>query len=285
LFNGEHEETLTVASEGASLAAKVGHIGTENLCSRMVALGRGVVDADLDALERAAIEELPVYESINSPWIALSHAWLSNIHATRGRFDEALHHAEESMRLMPPSSWTGLGEASKVLALAVSGQREACLAMLDDPAVKVPSATEPTAAGQHFIIQASLAAASIIGSKEHAVRWYDDFVRADVQYRYFGFELMICERVAGMTAVTAGRFDEAERHLSEATRIAAEDPNFLDAPHVDYWFAKMLVERGRPEDRVEATRRATLARAEFARRNMPPYLAMADGLLQEISGA
>jgi tetratricopeptide (TPR) repeat protein len=282
LWHGEQAEALKVAEEGRVLAAKVGHIGTENLAARVEALARGVVDGDLDALERVALAELPVYESINSPWVSLSHGWISYLALSRGRFDEALHHAEESIRLMPPSAWTGLGEGFKILVLATTGQRDACFAMFDDPAFVIPGPGAPSSAGAHFTFHYSMMAAAILGSKEHAQRWYPAAAHVAGLYHYMGFELMILERVAGMVALTAGLFDEAERHLTEATRIATQDPNFLDAPHVDYWFARMLVERGDPADRDEAVRRATLAREEFARRDCPPWLAMADSLLSQL---
>ena len=89
MFSGEQTDALKVAEEGATLAANVGHIGTESLCLRVVAMGHGIVDADLDELERVASSELAVYEAISSPWIALSHAWLSTLQIARGRFDTA----------------------------------------------------------------------------------------------------------------------------------------------------------------------------------------------------
>ncbi len=283
LFHGDQTEALKVAEEGATLARKVGHIGTENLSLRVVALAHGIVDGDLDALERTAREELPVYESINSPWVSLSHGWISALVLARGRFDEALHHAEESIRLMPPSSWTGLGDGFKIHALAISGQRDACLELLDDPGFVIPGPDAPTGAGRHFTFHYAMVAASILGLKDHAARYYDAAVRATSQYRYMAFDAMIVERLAGMTAMTAGRSEEAERHFAEATRIAAEDPNFLDAPHVDYWLARFLLERGDQADRTEAARRATLARDEFARRDCPPYQAMAEDLLKQLA--
>ena len=155
--------------------------------------------------------------------------------------------------------------------------------MLDDPTFTPPTSDAPTGSGQHFRFNGSLIAASVLGSKEHAARWYPEIARLTGQYRYMSFDAMISERMAGMTATTAGMFDEAERHLIEATRIAAEDPNFLDAPHVDYWFARMLVERGRSEDRDDAFKKAALARDEFARRDCPPYVAMADALLEQLA--
>ncbi len=83
-----------------------------------------------------------------------------------------MHHADESIRLMPASSWSGLGEGAKTLVHAVSGQREECLALLDDPTFVAPAEGAPSPAGQHFRFHSALVAACIIGSKEHAERWY-----------------------------------------------------------------------------------------------------------------
>lgn len=283
LFKGDLDDGQAVAEEGAALAANVGHLGTEALCRRMVAFAHAQRDADLAAFHEAALEDLPVMEAINSPWVSLSHAWLSSSHLALGQFDEALNAADEAIRTMPASAWTGFGEAAKVLALAWSGRRDECLAMLDDPALGVPPPGEPVPAGRLFWFHASLAAAAMIGASEHAERWYPQLAPEKYDYQYAWIDMTILARVLGMVAAAAGRFDDAERHFSEASRIAVEAPNLMDAPNVDYFFAKMLVDRGRPEDRDEAVRRATAARDEFARRNSPPGLALAEALLHDLA--
>jgi tetratricopeptide (TPR) repeat protein len=283
LWSGRREEALAVAAEGAEIAAKVGNIGTRSLCERTVAWANYLLDADADANTRAAEADLPILGLINSPWVALTNAWLSSAYQTQGRFAEAVEQADEAIRVMPASGWTGMGEAAKLLALALSGDRTGCLALIDDPQFAVPNGLDPHPAGAVFRFETLLMSVAILGLEDHARRLYPAAVQLAERSRYLWFDLTIAERLAGMVALTAGLFDEAEQHLNEATRIAAEDPNPLDAPHVDYWFAKMLLCRGRAEDRDEAIRRATFARDEFARRNVPPYLAMSEALVQELA--
>ena len=97
---------------------------------------------------------------------------------------------------------------------------------------------------------------------------------------YGFFDLQISERIAGMVAATAEQWEDAERHFVEAARIAREAPNRWDAPHVEYWHGKMLLDRGRPEDREAGIAKVKAARAEYERRGMPVHLKMADDLLR-----
>ncbi|HUR76534.1 MAG TPA: AAA family ATPase [Acidimicrobiales bacterium] len=284
LWSGHRDEARELAAEGSDLAARIGHTGTLSLCARTVAWADYLLDADIQANLRAAQADLPMLEAINSPWIALTHAWLSVVHRTLGNFGDAGHHASEATRLMPPSAWSGMGEGAAVVLRAYEGDRTGCLALLD-AADLFHSATGPRPAGQEWLSMSALEAVSILGLAEHARRLYPEALRLAGLFRYGAFELAVSERLAGMVAMTAGQFDDAERHLTEAERIARDDPNPLDAPHVDLWFAKLLLARGRPEDRPEANRRARAAHAVFVRRGTPPYTAMAEDVLRALGGA
>jgi tetratricopeptide (TPR) repeat protein len=283
LYAGLREEARELAAEGAELAAKVGHIGTESLCARTVAWCDYVIDADPAANLAAAEADLPMLQKIGSPWVALTHAWLSAAYQTLGRNDEALAQADETARVLPPSAWTGVGEAAKILALAHAGQREASLALIDEVGYQASDSAQT--GGQLFCLQATLAAIAILDSREHAERFYPDAVRLMDISRYAWFDLKITARLAGMVALTAGLLDEAEQHLAVAAQVVRDDPNVVDAPHVDYWMAKLLNRRARSEDRPEAIRLATAARDEFVRRETPPYVVMADALLAELGAS
>jgi class 3 adenylate cyclase/tetratricopeptide (TPR) repeat protein len=280
IWNGKVAEGREYAAEGAELAERVGHIGTHALCLRARTLADAAAhEADLDELERVALLENQMLTAVNSPWVALSEAWLSTIHSWRGRVDEALAHADRCAELLPPSAWTGLGEAAKLMALATAGEHEQCRALLRSGEYPPPAETGVTSAGNHFRFMAALVAIATTGDQEYAEKWYDAVEREATQYRYYGFDMQISERVTGMIALTAGRLDEAERHLSEALVAAKEDPNHLDAPHVDYWYARLLVAQGRG---AEAKEYATKAYTEFARLGAPPFMQAAEDLLAEL---
>ncbi|HUR77611.1 MAG TPA: AAA family ATPase [Acidimicrobiales bacterium] len=281
IWNGKVAEGRELAHEGAELAARVGHIGTHALCLRARAiadsLGGG---ADLDELERVALLENEMLKGVNSPWVALSHAWLATIHTWRGRIEDALAAAQRCAELMPPSAWTGLAEAASLEALAVAGDIEACRQMLRSGDFEPPSESGVTSAGNHFKFHAALVAIAMTDDRELAQNWYEAADRETGVFKYAAFDMKIAERVTGMMALTAGRLEDAERHLTEARRIAIEDPNRFDAPHVDYWYARLLVAQGRTG---EAATFATAARDEFARLGAPPFLQAAEELLAQLA--
>jgi tetratricopeptide (TPR) repeat protein len=280
IWNGKVEEGVALATEGEELCVRVGHIGTQALCLRARTLGESILEPDLDVMESAAALENAMLTSVNSPWVALSEAWMATLDEWRGRFDEALAHAARCEELMPQSAWSGLGDAARLTVLAWAGKSEECAALLRSGTYDPPAEGAVASAGHHFKFQAAMTAIGLTGDTELAEQWYDAAAREVSVYRYGGFDLSVSERLTGMVALTAGRLDDAARHLTEADRIAREDPNRLDAPHVDYWLARLHLAQG---DNEEARRRATAARDEFARLGAPPFEAAAAELLARLS--
>lgn len=285
IWSGQPAKGLELAAEGEALAAKIGHVGTQALAMRMAALASSATDPDLDRFERVAADELVMMESVSSPWVALTHTWIGAGHLLRGRFDQALHHADESIRLMPPSAWTGLGESCKIMVFAATGDASRYVELLDDPAFTLPEADAPSPAGVHFRFHGALVAVAALGDTERAAQLLPLARNAPATYPVSGFDLMIAERIVGAVALVAGELDEAERWLTEADRVARESPNRMDQPNVDYWMARLLLARGRSDDREEAVRRATAARDEFADRASPPFVGRAKALLAELQTA
>lgn len=282
LWMGEFDEGRATAAEGAELAMKVGHTGTYSLCARGVAWADYMISGDIDTCERAAREDLPILESINSPWVSLTHGWLAAMHNLQGRYDEALHDATESIRLMPPCVWTGFGESAELRILASMGERERVLELIEDPRFPASCPVDDArGAGAQFRYHATLQVVAQLGLTDHAIRLYPDAARLSEVYRYVWFDFTISERLAGMVALTAGLLDEAEAHFDRAARVAVDDPNVADAPRVELWRARLMLVRGRPEEREKARRLVLAAREEFVRRGEGSTLAQADALLRE----
>jgi class 3 adenylate cyclase/tetratricopeptide (TPR) repeat protein len=279
IWSGRVEEGLAYAREGEELAARVGHIGTQALSMRGRALAECALNLDLAALETAAEVENEMLVGVNSPWVALSHSLLAAVYTWRGRFDDAVAQAERCREVLPASCWTGLGEAALIQVLAFKGDYDACRAMLRTGDFDPPPEHEPSGAGAHFKMHAAVSAIAFSGDVEYAERFYDRAKYTTQRYRYMGMELLITERLIGMLAFTAGRYDEAERHFAAAANFATNDPNRLDAPHVAYWQARLFEAQGKAGDAIA---QATAARDEFARIGAPPFAAMAQELLSRL---
>lgn len=96
------------------------------------------------------------------------------------------------------------------------------------------------------------------------------------------FDWALTERVAGMAAAAAGLWDEAESHFTEALAQAEKLPNVLDEPQVRHRYGKMLLDRGRTEDRDRAREMVSSALERYRRMGMPIHAAMAEELLRGV---
>jgi hypothetical protein len=83
-----------------------------------------------------------------------------------------------------------------------------------------------------------------------------------------------------MTAAATGMWDEAEECFELALTHLGSRPNVIEAPQIRHWYAKMLLDRGRAEDRDRAREMLDSALDDYRRIGMPVHAAMAEGLLK-----
>jgi hypothetical protein len=97
------------------------------------------------------------------------------------------------------------------------------------------------------------------------------------------FDLALAQRVAGMAAAAGGLWDEAVAHFEIARRQADEIPVRLEQPQVSHWFGKMLLDRGRPEDRDRGREMIEAALEDYKAFGMPLHIARAEEMLARAS--
>ena len=121
----------------------------------------------------------------------------------------------------------------------------------------------------------------MLGEKERAGRYYDLVVECLELTGVIcptSFDCRLLERVAGIAAMAARCWDDADGHFRTALRQAEELPHRPEAAHTRRFFAEMLLERDGPGDRAEATQLIAEARDSYRRMGMAKHLAMAEGL-------
>jgi class 3 adenylate cyclase/tetratricopeptide (TPR) repeat protein len=91
--------------------------------------------------------------------------------------------------------------------------------------------------------------------------------------------LALWEKVAGIAATRAGRFDEAVEHFENALRQAHELPHKIEQPEVRRWYADMLIERGAPGDVDKARTLIAEAIALYTTIGMPKHIELAERVL------
>jgi hypothetical protein len=83
-----------------------------------------------------------------------------------------------------------------------------------------------------------------------------------------------------MAASCAQDWDRAAAHFESALERAAKLPNVMDEPQVQHFYAQMLADRGRPDDRQRARELAMAAVDGYRRLGIPVRLAMAEDLVK-----
>jgi tetratricopeptide (TPR) repeat protein len=278
-FSGHRRAGEELAEEAVELGARLGHHGGEILARRGVALSLALADADLDVLERIANYDLERFESIRSPWVSQSHAWLASLLILRGELDGALQCAERAIALEPPSAFTGFGWCYKFLSRAFGQDVEVCRELLEEIRGGLPVPGERATIGRTSMLVFAADGCVVAGLHDEAATLYPLVAeRADL-FPISLFDLVLTQRIAGMAAAVSERWDDAERHFVAALHQAEGFPNRLDEPQVKQWFGKMLLDRGRPQDKARGREMLDSAVEGYTRIRMPIHAAMARQVL------
>jgi class 3 adenylate cyclase len=279
-LSGDPRTARELAEEGVELGEKLGHRGGELLARRGVAIAWLLNNADLDELERIANDDLERFESIRSPWVSQSHAWLASLRILRGDVEEAVRDADRSIELEPPSAFTGFGWSYKFLSQAYGQDVEACRRLLADQRGALPDPGERASIGRTSMVIFAAYGCVVSALHDEAAALYPLVAERTDQIPIGLFDLVLTQRVAGMAAAAAERWDDAARHFEAALQQAEEFPNRIDEPQVRHWFGKMLLDRGRPQDHARGREMVGSAIDRYTTIGMPLHAAMARDLLR-----
>jgi hypothetical protein len=78
------------------------------------------------------------------------------------------------------------------------------------------------------------------------------------------------------------RWEDAEAHFARALHDVEAVPDRLDEPRVQYWYARMLVDRGEPGDREKARALFEKSLEGYRRLGMPLHVGWAEARLQSL---
>jgi tetratricopeptide (TPR) repeat protein len=255
------------AQEALDLSLRLGHLAGEILAGRGLALVRLPRSGDMDEIEQVVRKDLELCLRLKSPWGSQSYAWLADVVTRRGNPDEGRRLAEQAIQQEPASSWSGLGWASLLVNRAYAGDRATVEAMLaeQDETVRALRGDVPIAVGKSAMLAAVGEASGLLDLPDVAAAVYPALAALADRLAMQPFSWSLVHRIAGMAATASGQWEHAERHLDRALEQAETLPNRLEEPSVRYCRAKMLIRRGRPEDRRPAIELLDRARADYER--------------------
>jgi hypothetical protein len=237
-----------------------------------------LLSGDLEQLEADARADVLFTQSLNTPFESQSYSMLGAAIQLRGKLDEALECFEKSATLDVPSSFSGMDWAFKTVNRALAGRTEECRSVLTERIGDVLVSTAPRAGQMTMLLGATEAAA--ISAFEHEASDLLVAVRDRVPRTYGRFwDGAFPSRIAGMAAATVGDWDGAEALFETSLQDLGSHPNAIEAPQIDHWYGKMLLDRGRPDDRDRARKMIGSALEDYRRIGMPVHAAMAEVLL------
>jgi class 3 adenylate cyclase/tetratricopeptide (TPR) repeat protein len=280
-MHGQLAKAAAMGAEGVELSQRLGHVGGEILAHRAVIGTEAGRNPDLERWERDIRRDIELCESIDSPWASQGYVWLGTVTQLRGSVDEAQQHFDRAAEIEPVSAYSGLPESYRLVGLALARDREGFLEGFERARPRFSGGAAYTPWGNINVAWCAAQGAAMLGLAEIADEAGQHL--ASPQALPFGFfDGALTARVHGMIASVNERWDEAERYFETALQQVTEIGNKLDEPQVHHWYAKMLLDRGRPEDRERANRMIDSALEGYRRIGLPLHAAMAEELLASI---
>jgi tetratricopeptide (TPR) repeat protein len=280
---GRFDDVAKACAEVGPLADRLGNVPAvvsldrDRNSARLIS--KGTIGEWLDSARR----DLEACNRIRNP--ALSAGALSFLGVAemwRGNWDDAMAHFKEGAAREPAGP---LGGNWVLVALgnAYDGRNEEALAMLDRRRGEFAELHQQNSASAWMVMLTGVEVFFLAGERQAAADLYPlviGAIRTGQLYRPYDYRLL--ETVAGIAATAARNWDSAERHFSEALRIAEELPHRIEQPEVRRFHAQMLIERGSSGDKDRA--RALLQEAIRAYRQlaMPRHRKIAEGLLRTL---
>jgi len=295
LFLGRLDEVAKISQEVEALASRLGHLGALVQAGRARGLREFMLTGDIDKYEEFARGNLELCRSAGNPWICNSYTLLGLAHFCRGRWQEALEHFQEAVRLEPPGFWSG-GEWSFLFSgKAYAGDKDAALATLEQRRDNLPRSGQVNTNGAWTMLFRVVEGLVVLGERNEAAKLYPlvlEAIDTGAVIPWLGDRLL--QTVAGIAAAAGEQWEQAEGHFETALRQAHEIPVVIEQPEVRRWYARMLIDRARSEhpepvegrpsrssgaDLEKARQLLTEAIAMYRRIGMPKHVEMAETLL------
>jgi serine/threonine protein kinase/tetratricopeptide (TPR) repeat protein len=247
---GRISELEPLLRDAIPRAERVGHRGAvwvyKSYHSLMLmALG------DLEGAQRVVVEAHTLGASISVGWGYMDHLILGIIAYYRGQLDEAVQSLRRGLAIEQVSYNSGEFSGALFLLLAAQEDPDAA-ATLTAARVHLPALGQPLSLGSCGCLALVLEGLAILGRREEAAELeaQAENVVAHGPVCVYGQHLF--RTSAGIAAAAARNWARAEEHYRTAIHQADSAPYRPAQPVARYWYAEMLLARGRESDRERA---------------------------------
>jgi class 3 adenylate cyclase/tetratricopeptide (TPR) repeat protein len=278
---GSREQATSLADKTLSLAERLGHLGA----AFMVLSDRIRVAAmlgDLPQVEALGPQIVDIGERGGLPWRYLGHLYLGLAAHRRGNADRAEAQLRKAVELEPTGAFAGQSAATLARHLAYYGRADEVMELFESARSKLPSLDRVNGIGSWSCLLNFVEAFCLCGLNEEAEALSPLLeVVLELDRRWISYDGRLARTRAGLAAVTARRWEEAERNFGMAREVAEQMRNRVELADLSRLHARMLLDRGATGDHERAAGMLQEALSAYRTFGMPAYAAEAERLQQQ----
>jgi tetratricopeptide (TPR) repeat protein len=276
---GSHEQERRLADKTMAIAERLGHLGA--IFMLLLAHARDDCAAGaLDSVDAVGPKMIDVCERGGLPWLYVGHLYIGLAAHWRGDAARAEAELRRAVELEPPSVFSGQSAGYLARHLAQVGQSEDLWTLYQATRPKFPSGKGHSPVGAWNCLLAFVEALYVSGFRDEVVALSPLVDQAmDVGPEWVALDGRLRRTRAGITAAVEGRWEDAERWFYEAHEFARQSGNEMEVADLHRLRARVLLDRGRPEDARRAAELLGQAAETYRSFGMPGYVAEAERML------
>jgi class 3 adenylate cyclase/tetratricopeptide (TPR) repeat protein len=279
---GSREQAARLADKTLGLAERLGHLGAAFLVLAD-RIRNAAMLGDLPQVEALGPQIVDIGERGGLPWRFVGHLYLGSAAHWRGNADRAETELRKAVELEPPGAFAGLSAAVLARHLAYYGRCDEVMELFESGRSRLPSLDRVNGLGSWSCLLNFVEAFYLCDLYEQAASLTPLIERAleFLGSSYITHDGRLVETRAGLAAVAARRWDEAERHFGIAREVAAQMSNRLELADLARLHARMLLDRHGKGDHERAAEMLQDALSAYRTFGMPAYAAEAERLQRQ----
>jgi class 3 adenylate cyclase/tetratricopeptide (TPR) repeat protein len=275
---GSREQATSLADKTLGLAERLGHLGAAFMVLSDRIRNAGML-GDLPQVEALGPQIVDIGERAGLPWRYLGHLYLGLAAHRRGNAERAEAQLRNAVELEPTGAFAGQSAATLARHLASYGRADEVVNLFESARSKLPSLDRVNGIGSWSCLLNFVEAFYLCGLNEEAAALsplVEGVLKLDE--RWISYDGRLARTRAGLAAVTARRWEEAERHFGIAREVAEHMGNRVELADLCRLHARMLLDRGSPGDHERAAEMLLEALSAYRTFGMPGYAAETERL-------
>jgi hypothetical protein len=215
---------------------------------------------ELEAARQAAEESRAFAEAIGTPWLYLDDVLMGVVEHHLGRPEASIARLRAAQAAEPPTFWSGISRSYLFYVLAFEGNT-AATELLDATPFGLPARGQAATLGTWMSLAPRVRGLMHLGRLDRAAALHPALEALVESGLVMHFSLTRTN--AGIAASAASDWAVAEQHFQTAFNQAEMLGLPVAAADAREWYARMLLARLGPDDRMRASKLLTEAVARY----------------------